>query len=216
MNVLVHNERVLVGPMSWNRPMFEGGLDRLKISALLPRNDPETVPIVIDDATYLTTAQLVIPDHNSRTQTYYGPFWDFTNPAIAVGTFEIKYKQIWEIQAQLRDEAKANRYTAEVGGTHSVIQGKKVTIDTSREGRNIFVQKYSLMGTDETVNWKFPETWLTLTKDELGQCVAAGAAHIQATFDWEKLKDDEITASTTIEELEVLVVDNVPNLVSGG
>ena len=57
------------------------------------------------------------------------------------------------------------------------------------------------MSDTETSNWKFPEGWLTLTKSELGQCVSAGATHIQSCFDWEKNYTDRIEAATTKEEL---------------
>jgi len=62
------------------------------------------------------------------------------------------------------------------------------------------------MGENDTVNWKFPEGWLTLTKVELGAAVSAGAAHIQGSFDWEKAKIEEIEAAETVEVLDAIVI----------
>ena len=206
MYVLVHKERVLVGPRDWNRPMFEGALQKLKLQTLLPRRDPQELPILIDEDTYITSAAIVIPPHNERIETYHGPYWNFENKDLAVGTYEIKYKTLGSIRELLRNEAAAERYRREVAGTKTTIQDLEVTLDTSRDGRNVFIQKYTLMGENDTVNWKFPEGWLTLTKVELGAAVSAGAAHIQGSFDWEKAKIEEIEAAETAEALDAIVI----------
>ena len=206
MYVLVHKERVLVGPRDWNRPMFEGALQKLKLETLLPRRDPQELPILIDEDTYITSAAIVIPPHNERIETYHGPYWNFENKDLAVGTYEIKYKTLGSIRELLTNEAAAERYRREVAGTKTTIQDLEVTLDTSRDGRNVFIQKYTLMGENDTVNWKFPEGWLTLTKVELGAAVSAGAAHIQGSFDWEKAKIEEIEAAETVEVLDAIVI----------
>lgn len=206
MYVLVHKERVLVGPRDWNRPMFEGALNKLKIQALLPRRDPQELPIEIDADTYITNAAIVIPPHNEKIETYHGPYWNFENKDLAIGTYEIKEKQLGSIRELLRNDAAAERYRREVAGTNTEIQGTTVTLDTSRDGRNIFLQKYTLMGDADTVNWKFPEGWLTLTKSELGSIVVAGATHIQSAFDWEKAKFEEIEAAGTAALLDAIII----------
>ena len=57
------------------------------------------------------------------------------------------------------------------------------------------------MGDNDTVQWKFPEAWLNLTKQELGLIVATGAGHVQGSFDWEVSKVAEIDNCTTHEQL---------------
>jgi hypothetical protein len=186
--------------------MIEGTLQKLKLETLLPRRDPQELPILIDEDTYITSAAIVIPPHNERIETYHGPYWNFENKDLAVGTYEIKYKTLGSIRELLRNEAAAERYRREVAGTKTTIQDLEVTLDTSRDGRNVFIQKYTLMGENDTVNWKFPEGWLTLTKVELGAAVSAGAAHIQGSFDWEKAKIEEIEAAETAEALDAIVI----------
>ena len=206
MYVLVHKERVLVGPRDWNRPMFEGALNKLKIQTLLPRRDPQELPIEIDDDTYITNAAITIPSHNEKIETYHGPYWNFENKDLAVGTYEIKEKQLGSIRELLINDAAAERYRREVAGTTTEIQSTTVTLDTSRDGRNVFIQKYTLMGDADTVNWKFPEGWLTLTKSDLGIAVAAGETHIQSAFDWEKAKVEEIEAAADAAALDAIVI----------
>jgi hypothetical protein len=206
MYVLVHKERVLVGPRDWNRPMFEGALEKLKIQVLLPRRDPQELPFIIDEDTYITNAAIVIPPHNEKIETYHGPYWNFENKDLAVGTYEIKERPLGSIREILFKQAADERYRKEVSGAKLTVQGLEVSLDTSRDGRNIFLQKYSLMSDMDTVNWKFPEGWLTLTKAELGSIVVAGATHIQSTFDWEKAKVEEIEAADTAALLDAIII----------
>ena len=65
------------------------------------------------------------------------------------------------------------------------------------------------MGENDVVNWKFPEAWLTLTKSDLGIAVNAGVAHVQAQFNWELAKNEEIDACTTAAELDAVVIIEV-------
>lgn len=60
------------------------------------------------------------------------------------------------------------------------------------------------MQDSDTVKWKFPEAWLTLTKSDLGQVVSAGATYVQEAFNWEADKTDEINNCTSLEELDVV------------
>lgn len=207
MYALVHKERVLVGPMPWNRGLFEGALTKIKVSGHVPRLAPDAdkLPIVYDADTKIMPARYETPEHNTRIERTYGPFWTFDND-VAVGTFAIKDKEIEFVKADLKNEAAAERYRREVAGTTMELKGATVTLDTSRDGRNIFLQKYILMGDTDTVNWKFPEGWFNLTKAELGSVVAAGASHIQAQFDWEEAKGVEIDGCETLAELDAIVI----------
>lgn len=206
MYVLVYKDRVLVGPRDWSKPMFDGALEKLKIEAIIPRKEPDVFPWVLNEDAYITEASVVIPPHNEKIETYHGPYWDFSNMQLAVGTYGIKEKQIGSIKELLINQAAEERYRKEIAGTKMTVQNLEVTLDTSRDGRNIFVQKYSLMTDSDLVNWKFPEGWLTLTKAELGSIVLQGAAHIQGSFDWEKAKVDEINAAETAAELDQIVI----------
>lgn len=206
MYVLVHKERVLVGPRDWHRPMFEGALDKIKIKSLLPMRDPQELPFEIDEDTYITNASIVIPPHNERIETYHGPYWNFEDKKLAVGTYGIKERTIGSIRELLKNQTTAERYRKEISGTTVEIHGITVTLDTSRNGRNIYVQKYIMMADDDTVNWKFPEAWVALNKTDLGLVVSTGAAHVQNAFDWEKSKFEEIDAAETAAELDTIII----------
>lgn len=206
MYVLVHNDRVLVGPRDWNRAMFDGALEKLKIKFVLPLRDPQELPIIIDDDTYVTNASLTIPYHNEKIESYHGPYWDFTNKKVAVGTYQIQERPIGSIREIIRNLAAAERYRRETSGIRITIQDAEVFIDTSREGRNIFVQANSMMGNDDTINWKFSERWLTLNKNDMNTIISAINQHIQSAFNWEKLKIEESELAETAAELDAIVI----------
>lgn len=209
MFLLVHKNMVLVGPMDWNKAMFTVGAKRKKIDHYFPFNPPDTFPYIIDNDTKVVKCQLVYQNYDKRTEYLHGPFWNFDQDE-AIGTFEIKETPIDQVKGMMKLEVADERYKKEISGTKTTIQSLEVSVDTNRGSRDIFVQKYLLMGENDTVQWKFPEGWLTLTKTDLGQIVAAGAAHIQTAFNWEKNLADTIDATTTYAELKNIVIVEPP------
>ena len=118
--------------------------------------------------------------------------------------YDVVRKQL--AKYNLKQLAAQERYKKEILGTTATIQSQSLTIDTSRGARDIFVQTYLLMGDADTVNWKFPETWLTLTKQDLGLCVTAATQYVQECFDWELNKSEEIDNSETKQELLAIII----------
>jgi hypothetical protein len=207
MYAVVYQNRVIVGPMGWNRAIFQGSLERRGIVQTLPRVAPEELPLVINQDTKITRVEEVRPEINTMVEYYYGPLWDVTGD-VSIATYNVVDTPIESARANFKTLAADERWKKEETGTSINIQNTDVSLDTSREGRNIFVQKYSMMGEADVVNWKFPEGWLTLTKAELGLIVATGAAYIQSCFDWEKTISDQIDAATTKQEL--LAIEILP------
>jgi hypothetical protein len=206
MYVLIHKNRVLVGPRDWNRAMFDDALSRLQIQKTLSVAQPDNLPIVIDEDTKICEAQVTYQPFNEKIEYLHGPFWNFDTD-IAQGTFEKLETPIELIKNTLTVKAAEVRWKKEIAGTTATVQGTVVTVDTNRDSRNIFVQQYLLMGDTDTVNWKFPERWATLTKSDLGIIVNAGAVHIRTAFDWELERITAIAACTTAQELDAIVLE---------
>lgn len=200
MYAVVYKGNVIVGPMEWNRAIFTGSLSKEGVDVTLPRVAPETLPYVINEDSKICLVNENRSEMNPMVEYYYGPIWDITGD-IAIANYDVMDSPVEFAKVNFKNQAADERYKKEISGTTINIQNTEVTIDTTRDGRNIFVQKYSLMNDNETVNWKFPQGWLTLTKTELGSIVAAGASHIQTVFDWEKSINDQIDAATTKEQL---------------
>lgn len=203
MYVVVFKNRVITGPMTWNRAIFQGSLAKEGVMTQLPRVAPEQLPFVVSDDAVIMGVEEIRPMFNPALEYLYGPIWNIL-PDRAQATYLVYDSPISSGQGNLKALAAQERYRREVTGCTCVVQGVTVSLDTSREGRNIFVQKLSLMGETDHVNWKFPECWLNLTKSDLALIVATGVTHIQSAFDWEKLMSDQIDAAETKADLEVI------------
>jgi hypothetical protein len=205
MYILQHKNRVIAGPRDWNAAMFNFALKSVGINTQIQDFVPQQLPLVIDSDTKITECVLIYPEFNEKIQYAHGPFWDFSKD-VAVGTFEVRENSIESIQNHLKAIVASERYKNETAGIKIKIQNKDITIDTSRGSRDIFVQKYLLMKDSDTVNWKFPEGWLVLTKADLGIVVNAAVAHIENEFNWEKGKVDEINSTTTSAALDGIIL----------
>lgn len=200
MYAVVYNDRVIVGPMDWNRAIFQGSLEKENVMAGIPRVAPETLPYIINEDARIALVEEQRPEINPMVEYYYGPQWDLSGDK-AVAVYEAVDTLVDFARDNFKTKAAEARWKKETAGTKINIQGTEVSLDTSRDGRNIFIQKYSIMTEEEVANWKFPEGWLTLTKSDLGSIVSAGSSYIQNCFDWEKTINDEINAATSKEEL---------------
>jgi hypothetical protein len=209
--VLIQNGYVINGPRNWNYRSFESTLEEdCEITYQLPMSYDSATPIEIAEGIRILPAELQPHGFNPKIEYLHGPFWTFDND-LAVGTYQTVSHSVEAVQNNLKSHIANNRYNTEIAGVKATVQGQEVTVDTSRDGRNIFVLKYVLMGDNDTVEWKFPECWLTLTKTDLGIVVSAGANHIQSAFEWEASKIAEIDACTTLEALDAVDLgDAVP------
>lgn len=201
MYALVHRNKVISGPRSWNRAFFEFILKRKKIdSGSIPKNPTETLPYQIDADTCIMSATVIKEELNPFIQHYRGPLWKIQGN-IAIATYEVVDTELEFAKINYKDFLADKRYEKEVAGTTATAQDQEVSVDTSREGKIAFYQRYSVMGKDDTVNWKFVEGWLTLSKTEFGQIVQAITNHVESAFDWEKGISDQIDAETALEDL---------------
>lgn len=207
MFVIVHNSSVILGPMRWNKNRFENVItEECEVTASLPsRNDSLSPIIVTDNVKILPIQGTPSPAFNSRIEFLNGPFWEFTDSA-AIMSYRVESLSVDAVKNTLKAECAAERWRRENNGVKITIQGLEVTVDTSRGNRDIFVQKFLLMADSDTVQWKFPEGWLALSKLELGAIVNAAAAHVQTQFDWEANKISEIDNCATLEQLDAIVI----------
>ena len=207
MYAVVYKGRVIVGPMIWNRALYQGSLEREGISVNLPRVAPDQWPYIINDDAKIMPVEEVRPEINPMVEYYYGPLWTITETT-AVANYEVHDSPIDSARNNFKQQAADQRWKKEIAGTKVTIQNHEVTIDTTRDGRNIFIQKLNTMGDNDTVTWKFPEGWLTINKLELSSIVTAAANYVQSCFDWEKSVNDQLDAAGT--KAELLAVEIVP------
>lgn len=217
--VLVHNGQVILGPFFWSKMKFQDAIQEdFELTVQLPDKMTPDQPYTVDAGQnikiYSVRNGVDIP-HNPRIEIHHGPFWEFFDTH-AEYHYRPHRMELPVAKSQALRELAAERYNKEVAGTKITLQNLEISIDTSREGRTNYIHKYSAMDTGDVISWKFPEGWLTLAKDEIGQIVDAINTHVQQAFDWEKGLADQINGSGTHEILSSIVVvqpktaDSVP------
>lgn len=216
MYVITHHhdyDEVLLGPIEW-RPAFiasvlQSDLD-LDTKPVVLQSDESRIPYYILPNVRVRPVVEEPVEYNPKIQFLNGPLWSYTDD-VAVMSWIAADKDINIVKAELKNLVASERYNREIAGTTATVQGQLVSVDTNRGSRDIFVQKYLLMAETDQVEWKFPEGWLVLSKEELGQIVAAGANHVQAQFAWEAAKSAEIDTCATLAELDdVVIIETTP------
>jgi len=212
MYVITHHhdyDEVLLGPINWN-PRFIASVLRtdldLDFTPSILASDEQRVPYEVLPNVWIRKVTTVNEDINPKIHTLMGPYWTY-NGTEAVAEYRKQDKPLDIVKAELKQIVTAKRYEKEVAGIKVTIQGVEVTVDTARDNRDVFVQKYLLMSDTDTVEWKFPETWLTLTKSDLGLAVQGGVAHVQSQFSWENTKHNEIDACASLDDLDAIVLE---------
>jgi hypothetical protein len=214
--IIVQNRQtVLLGPMSWRQRMFQNEIDELYDNGeILERYQvppAEIGYINIEDIIEFFPVNIPVVEYDTLFQELVGPYWTFDDVnKIATGTYTVQDGNIDSIKGNCKNVLAGIRYNKEQTSFKTTLQGIEVSVDASRENRNIFVQKYQFMADTDTVDWKFPEGWLTLTKQELGSLVLEGANYIQEQFNWEKGYADQIDSATTVEEVKTIYLEFNP------
>jgi hypothetical protein len=212
MYVITHHhdyDEVLLGPINWNpryiASVLQSDLDLDQAPTILA-SDEQRVPYDILPNVRVRKAVTSYAELNAKTQRHEGPFWTYDNDE-ATATWTAVDKPIDLVKGELKTLVAAERYRKENAGIKLTIQGTEVTCDTSRENRDIFLQRLLTMAPTDTVNWKFPESFINITYSELESIINAGVVHIQSCFDWELTKGTEIDACTTLAQLDAIVIE---------
>jgi hypothetical protein len=213
---LFNDEQIVNGPRNWNYKSFEGSLkeleEELEITidyTLLPLQKTDETVLELNSNLKIYPTQLTYDELNANIQFHNGPFWTFDN-GYAIGNYVAQDKNLDQLKNELKEKVTANRYRKENTYVPVEVQNHTVSVDVSRGEREIYAIKYSLMADDETVNWKFPETWLTLTKADLGLIVLVGSTYIQDQFNWEKDTHANINSKVSLQELDGFDVGDEP------
>lgn len=214
-----NKQTVILGPVDWKSRFIQSEFDELYENGDI--SFQYKVPPV--EQGYLNVGEgyeifpitdIISPDIDTNFEQPIGPFYTYSQPTdesgntintwVSTATYEKTDRSISEIKSTVKSVAASLRYTKENAGTKVNVQNTMVTVDTSREGRAIFVQAYTTMSDTDVIGWKFPEGWLNLSKGDLGICVNSGVAYVQSQFAWEQNIDDQVDNAVTIDELKTI------------
>jgi hypothetical protein len=207
--LLVENQTtVLLGPTQWRPRYFQSELTDLEVEYALPLTEPGYIKINdMLELFPLGTSNAVSFD--PIYQAPVGPYYTYVNNE-AHENYTYRDVSIAESQSKLVPIVTAERYRREHLTTTATVQSTVVTLDTSRDTRNAFIQKFLLMGVDEIATWKFPEGWITLTKADVETCIKEISTYVQTQFDWENSVISSINSATTQAELKSIFALEFP------
>lgn len=203
---LIHNEKIQVGPRSWNYAFFKEYLDDNSLSAsTLPLNEPR-VSIYGDGWKILRVTEMNVPQIDQTFEMNVGPFWTIHEDRIT-GSYTKKDKTVDQVKGGLKAIVAANRYAAEVKDISFTFgDGQVVVLFTNREDRDIYLNTYIIMGDEETVSFKFKHGTFRqgVSKSELSEIVALLRSQVKAAFEWETEKAIEIDSYDNIIDLKLV------------
>jgi hypothetical protein len=220
--IVYKNERVVLGPVDWSQKYFTDILDiHFQVKTHIPYDAPKELPYIINDDFVIHKVFQDLPILlNPKAQELQGPNWDFSkNPIVC--SYSVVELPMDRIKNNYKDLTASVRYKKENTTIRVEIQNTIVFIDTHRELRNQYTQKYLNMQDNSSINWKFGNKWLTLTKQDLSIIINAIDRYVQSSFDWEKNICGQIDSATTVDNLEnieneELIIINAPfPLISG-
>jgi hypothetical protein len=180
--------------------MFQSELrDEFELEVSIPQSNEGVYKI--NDEFSIIPVEESFPSHNTKIEQLAGPFYTFTD-TLATASYTVVPKSIESVKSELKTIVASNRYGKEVAGTKVTIQGKEVSVSTTRGDRDIFLQALQL-GADGK-NWKFDEGFFVLSIVELQSIVGAIVGAVQGAFDWEASKISEIDSAESLEVLDAI------------
>ena len=208
--ILVQNKQtVLLGPIEWRPRFIQSELNDLvdageKVTAYTISPTETGYVDCGDGFEIFPIASSEGSQHDPIYQQLAGPFYMYDNN-LASEVYTVFDRDISHIKESLKVVAKAERQRKQNLGTTINIGGTVVTLATSADELANFVSLLASIG-EGSVNWKFKEGFITLTKADVQSIVDTIRAYIQTQFDWEKTIGETIDAATELTSLKSITI----------
>lgn len=201
MFALVHNNKIVVGPRSWNFSFFNEYLVENQLDATSLTRPQPTQAIITDDWKILPVS-ITQPSYDPILEQLAGPFWTIGETEIT-GVYNVVPQSLDTAKSKLKEAVTNNRYIVETTDIpYTFPDNQTVEIYASREERGIYLETMLVLPAEMSIMFKFKgNTFKQVTKADLQAIVDVGMMHIQSAFAWESTKFDEIDAATSLQDL---------------
>jgi len=211
MYSLVNGQELLLGPIAFNYRMINSVLEEeLEVDFRVTSQDYQNVPITFTEDIKILPARNEVPEFDPRFQGVSQISHTITDTEV-VFYYGVGDKPLEQIKAEYKAGVAPERWNKENTKVTITINGKEITVSTSRDNRLSLVSK--LLSSDGPYNFKFNDgVWEEITKTDLQTILNEIDSVVQAAFDWELAKLEEIDACETKEAVyEVVIVPPVEN-----
>ena len=210
---LIHNNSLELGPFGMNVHYINQELEELEVEERVSPESFSSLPIHFSDGlTHLVPIERIIPENNPKYHNVENFTWEIVEedgvPTKVLLTYPITDKTLEEVKALRKQEVAPYRKEKENTTITLTINDTVVEVVTSREERVLLASKLS--ASPGPHNFKFSNTWLEITTEELQYIVSEVDKVVQEAFDWELAKLQEIDACETIDEVYEVVVRERP------
>lgn len=206
---LINKDSLILGPMGFNVRMINFDLEDLEIEDRITPQSYTDLPIHFsDNETHLVLIEKIIPEHDPKYHNVGNFTWEIikenNTPTKVVLTYPIINKTLEEVKNIRKLEIAPCRREKENTTITVNLNGTQVEVSTSREERLLLASK--LAASPGPHNYKFINTWLEVTTEQLQTIVSEIDVKVQEAFDWELAKLQEIDACVTINDVYDVVI----------
>jgi hypothetical protein len=206
---LIHNNSLELGPMGFNVRMINSELEDLEVEERITPQSYKDLPIHFsDNQTHLVLIEKDVPPHDAKYHNIGNFTWEIIKeddtPVKVLLTYPIIDKTLEEVKELRKQEVSPYRREKENTTITLTINDTIIEVSTSREERLLLASKLSAAPGPH--NFKFSNTWLEITTEQLQTIVSEIDVKVQEAFDWELSKLQEIDACETIESVYAVVV----------
>jgi hypothetical protein len=201
---LVHDNSLILGPMGLNVRMINGELEDLELEDRISPQSFKDLPIHFSDGlTHLVSIEKDIPSYDSRYHNIGDFSWEIVRendiPVKVKFTYPISEKTLEEVKLLRKTEIQPIRKQRESASIKINVNGSEIETSTSREERLLLTSKLS--SSFETCNYKFKNTWLEVTSQDIQHIITEIDKFVQGVYDWELAKIREIDACESIDDV---------------
>jgi hypothetical protein len=210
---LINNNSLILGPMGFNVRMINSELEDLEVEERISPQSYQDLPIHFsDNQTHLVLIEKDLPSHDPKYHNIGNFTWEIVEengvPTKVLLTYPIADKTLEEVKELRKQEVAPHRREKENTTVTLTINNTQVEVSTSREERLLLASK--LAAAPGPHNFKFKNTWLEVTTEQLQTIVSEIDVKVQEAFDWELTKLQEIDACETIDDVYNVVIREEP------
>lgn len=201
---LVHDNQLILGPIGFNVRMINSELGDLEVSERIDSKSFNQLPIHFsDNRTHLLIIEKEIPENDPKYHNIGNFEWEIIKdndvPVRVKLTYSIADKSLDEVKYIFKQKVAPIRKEKENKIINIDISGTIIQVSTSREERTLLVSK--LLSSPGSHNFKFKNTWLQISEDDLRFIISEIDRSVQDAFNWEFLKLQEIDSCETIDDV---------------
>ena len=152
MYALINGQELLLGPVAFNYRMINDELEELEVDFRVTSNSYQSVPITFTEDIKILPARNDITEYDQRFQTASQSSHTITDSEV-VFTYTVSDKPLEQVKDEYKAGVAPERWNKENTTVTVTINGKEITVSTSRDNRLSIVSK--LLSGDGPYNFKF-------------------------------------------------------------